>query len=336
MEYETMRTHWISCLFALAVLGMCGTGFCDENASENVIRLGMIGLDTSHVVVFTQMLNDPTHAEHVPGAKVVAGYKGGSPDIPSSIDRVDGYTKDLQEKWGVKLYDSIPELCKNVDAVLIESVDGRPHLDYAKQVIEAGKPFFIDKPVAGTYKDVLEIARLAKKAGVPWFGGSSLRWWSGIRAACDPEKIGDILGCDACSPCELEPHHPDLFWYGVHGVSILYGIMGPGCKQVTRVSTKDTDFVAGVWKDGRVGTVRGTREGQYDMNAKIFGAKANTLTSGNFSYKGLVEQMVKFFQTKKSPLAAEEIVEEYAFMEAADLSKQQGGKPVDLPDMSFE
>lgn len=331
-----MKRYFVVSLIALAVLGVSGTGFGDDNAAEKEIRLGLIGLDTSHVVVFTQMLNDPKHAEHVPGAKVIAGFKGGSADIPSSIERVDGYTKELQEKWGVKLYDSIPELCKDVDAVLIESVDGRPHLEYARQVIEAGKPFFVDKPVAGTYKDVVEIAKLAKKAGVPWFGGSSLRWWSGLKAAIDPEKIGDVLGCDACTPCELEPHHPDLFWYGVHGVSILYGVMGPGCQKVTRISTQDTDFVVGVWKDGRVGTVRGTRNGQYDLSATIFGSKANSVTEKSFSYKGLVEQMVKFFQTKQSPLSAEEIIEEYAFMEAADLSKEQGGKPVDLPDMSLE
>lgn len=331
-----MKSLQIGVLSAVALLALCGVGYCDDNAAGNVIRLGVIGLDTSHAVVFTQMLNDPNHKEYVPGAKVTAGFKGGSADIPSSIERVDEYTKELEEKWGVKLYDSVSELCKNVDGVLIESVDGRPHLEYAKQVIEAGLPFFVDKPIAGTYKDVLEIAKLAQKANIPWFGGSSLRWWSGLKAACDPAKIGEVLGCDACSPCELESHHPDLFWYGVHGVSILYGAMGPGCKQVTRVSTKETDFVVGVWADGRIGTMRGTRNGQYDLAATIFGSKANVATEKSFSYKGLVEQLVKFFQTKKAPIAAEEMIEEYAFMEAADLSKKEGGKPVDLPDMSIQ
>ncbi len=323
-------------LFAFSVftLVVCTSGFCQTDKS--VVRLGMIGLDTSHVVAFTKVLNDPSNPDHVPGTKVVAGYKGGSPDIPSSIERVDGYTKELQEKWGVKIYDSIEELCKNVDGVLIENVDGRPHLEAAKLVIAAGLPFFIDKPIGGTYRDVVEIARLAQKAGVPWFGGSSLRWWYGLKEAASPEKIGEILGCDACTPCELEPHHPDLFWYGVHGVSILYGVMGPGCQQVTRVSTPDTDFVVGVWNDGRIGTVRGTRKGQYELSAKIFGTKANAATENNFSYKGLIDELVKFFQTKQAPIAPEELVEEYAFMEAADLSKKEGGKPVALPDMSIE
>ena len=248
---------------------------------------------------------------------------------------MDGYTQELKEKWGVEIVNSIPELCRKVDGVLITSVDGRPHLEQARQVIAAGLPFFVDKPIAGSFADGLEIARLAKKAGVPWFGGSSLRWWKGMREAIDPDKVGAILGCDAYSPCSLEPHHPDLFWYGVHGVEILYAAMGKGCQTVSRTSTPDTEMVVGVWKDGRVGTFRGTRQGSHGYGATIFGTKIDTTVEGH-SYKGLVETMVQFFQTKKSPIDPEEMVELLAFMEAADASKAQGGKPVPLPTFSLE
>jgi len=117
------------------------------------LRLGLIGLDTSHVTAFTEILNNPAAKGHVPGARVVAAFKGGSPDIESSWSRVEEYTKELTTKHGVKVYDSIPELCRNVDAVLVESVDGRPHLAQARAVIAAGKPLYIDKPLAGTLKD---------------------------------------------------------------------------------------------------------------------------------------------------------------------------------------
>ncbi len=299
------------------------------------IKLGMIGLDTSHVIAFTRMLNDPNHGDHVPGAKVVAGFKGGSPDVPSSANRVDKYTETLREEWGVKLYDTIPELCKHVDGVLIESVDGRPHLEQAKQVIEAGLPMFIDKPVAGSFEDVLTIAQLAAKADVPWFGGSSLRWWSGMREAINPDKVGKILGCDAFSPCSYEPHHPDLFWYGVHGVEILYTAMGAGCKTVSRTHTEDTDLVVGVWEDGRIGTFRGTRAGKHNYGARIFGTEGNSTVEGH-SYKGIVEQIVQFFQTKESPISAREIVELYAFMQTADESKAKGGATVSIPEFTIE
>jgi hypothetical protein len=111
------------------------------------IRLGIIGTDTSHVVVFTQMFNDATRADHVPGARVVAAFKGGSPDIDSSWSRVDKYPDELKTKWNLELEPDIPALCRKVDAILLESNDGRKHLPQAKQVIAARKPMFIDKPL---------------------------------------------------------------------------------------------------------------------------------------------------------------------------------------------
>jgi predicted dehydrogenase len=310
-------------------------GFAASAHAQKPIRLGIIGLDTSHVIAFTRIVNDPNNKDHVPGARVVAAFKGGSPDIPSSANRVDKFTAQLRDKWGVEIVDSIPELCSKVDGILLTSVDGRPHLAQARPVIEAGLPLFIDKPVAGTLEDVIAIAKLAKKHNVPWFGGSSLRWWTGMREAIDPATVGSILGCDAYSPCSLEPHHPDLFWYGVHGVEILYTVMGTGCVQVSRASTKDTELVTGVWKDGRIGTFRGTRKGKHSYGATVFGSKRVVTTEGH-SYKGQVEQIVLFFQTGKPPISAEEIIEMYAFMAAADDSKRAGGKPVAMPKFSLE
>lgn len=301
-----------------------------QDPSPEPLRLGLIGLDTSHVIAFTSILNNPDHKEHVPGARVVAGFKGGSPDLPSSWDRVEKFTEQLRKDFGVEIVDSIPKLCSMVDGVLIESVDGRPHLEQARQVIEAGKPIFIDKPVAASFKAGFEIAKLAEDAGVPWFGGSSLRWTPQLREAIDPENVGQILGCDAFSPCSLEPHHPDLFWYGVHGVEMLYAAMGRGCVSVTRTATRDGDLVVGLWEDGRIGTFRGTRKGAHDYGATIFGTKGITKAQGH-TYRGLVEQIVRFFQTKEPPIDPWETVEMLAFMEAADQSKQLGGVPVPVP-----
>jgi hypothetical protein len=323
------RTTIVGLLCTL-VWSSLGTHASGQDQTGELLRLGMIGLDTSHVIAFTSILNNPDHKEHVPGARVVAAFKGGSPDLPSSWDRVEQFTEQLRKDYGVEIVDSIPKLCGMVDGVLIESVDGRPHLWQAKQVINAGKPMFIDKPVAGSFKDGFEIARLAEEAGVPWFGGSSLRWTPQLREALDAEKIGQVLGCDAFSPCSLEPHHPDLFWYGVHGVEILYAAMGRGCVSVTRTATRDGDLVAGLWKDGRTGTFRGTRKGAHDYGATIFGTKAITTVQGH-TYRGLVEEIVRFFQTKEPPIDPWETVEMLAFMEAADESKQLGGVPVPVP-----
>jgi predicted dehydrogenase len=297
-----------------------------QDQSTKPLRAGIIGCDTSHVVAFTKLLNGPKS----PGVRVVAAYPGGSPDIPSSRDRVEGYTKQLRDEFKVEIVDSIPALLEKVDVVLLESVDGRPHLEQARPVFQARKPVFIDKPAAGSLADAIKIFELARETGTPCFSSSSLRYADGIVAVKQDPKVGEVKGCDAFGPCALEEHHPDLFWYGIHGVETLFTIMGTGCKSVTRVHTDDTDFVTGTWADGRIGTFRGLRGGKPEYGAMVFGTKGNMKCAGGGAYNLLLEEICKFFKTGKAPVSAAETIEILAFMEAADESKRQDGKPVSL------
>ena len=294
------------------------------------LRAGIIGLDTSHVTAFTGLLNNPKNTGDLAGVRVVAAYPGGSPDLPESINRVEGFTKTLRDKYKVAIVDSIDELLKKVDVVLLESVDGRPHLKQLIPVLKAGKICFIDKPVAGSLADALEIYHLAKKYKVPVFSSSSLRFSPGILKMRDDPKVGKVLGCMAYGPCPIEKHHPDLFWYGIHGVETLFTIMGTGCKSVVRTSTKGADVVTGTWNDGRIGTFRGIRAGQSGYGAVVFGSKGIAPSGGYGGYEPLVVEICKFFRTGKPPVSAEETIEIFAFMEAADESKRQGGIPVTL------
>jgi len=303
--------------------------------SAEDIRVGIIGLDTSHVVAFTQLLNDTSSPDRVPGAKVVAGFPGGTPDNQTSASRVGEYTKELSEKWKVDICPDIPALLSKVDAVLLESVDGRPHLDQLRPVIAARKPVYIDKPIAGSLKDAREIVRLAKESGVPCFSASSLRFWPGVAKLRGAKEVGEILGVDAYSPCHLEEHHPDFYWYGVHGVEILFTLMGPGCEYATRVTTPEYDLVVGRWKDGRLGTYRGIRKGAAPYGATVFGSagmKVSDPIGGNL-YRPLVEEIVRFFQTGKAPVSLDETLEIFVFMSAADESKRRGGQPVALGEL---
>jgi hypothetical protein len=298
------------------------------------IRIGIIGLDTSHVVAFTNVLNNATAKNHVPGGKVVAAYKAFSPDIPSSADRVEGYTKELQEKYGVKLAGSIPELCGMVDAVLIESVDGRPHLEQARQVIAAKKRLFIDKPIGGTLPDALEIFRLAKEAGVPVFSSSAYRFYPSM-VELKAAKIGEVRAAISYGPAHFEPHHPDYYWYGVHPAEALYAVMGRGCETVVRTSTPDTDVITGTWSGGRTGTLVGLRTKTLPHKVTVFGstAFAEQKPNPNDDYAALVAQIIKFLQTGEPPVAPEETIELFTFMQAADESKAQGGAVVKMADV---
>ncbi len=318
-----MKWLHLVCLSTLPL--MAGTHAAD-------LRIGLIGLDTSHVTAFTSLINDPTHKDHVAGGKVVAAFKGGSPDIESSWSRVEGYTQQLQEKYGVKIVDSIEALCAQVDVVMLESVDGRPHLDQVKPVFRAKKPVFIDKPLAGTLRDAIEIYRLAKQHQVPCFSSSSLRYYPGL-VELKQTDIGTIKGAVSTGPCHLESHHPDLFWYGIHPAEALYAVLGTGCQTVVRTATPDTDVVTGVWKDGKTGTLIGIREAAAPYRVTLFGTKAVVDQKPGGDYAPLVREVMRFFQTGVAPVTPEETIELFAFMEAADESKRQGGKPVRLADV---
>ena len=303
-------------------------GSCAGIAGE--LRVGIIGCDTSHVPEFTKLLNDPQSKGHVPGAKVIAAFKGGSKDIESSWSRVEGYTKTLQEKYEVRIYESIADMCADVDAVLLESLDGRPHLEQAKPVIKAHKPLFIDKPMAGSLHDVIEIFDLAKRDKVPVFSSSALRFGMATRAAQNGSLVGRITYVEAYGPCELEAHHPDLFWYGIHGVEALYAILGRGCESVQRGATTEGRIEAtGNWSGGRVGIFREDKS----FHGLARGDKGQTEAVSFDGYEPLVEEIVKFFQTGIAPVKPEETIEMFAFMEAVDESKRQGGTLVRISEV---
>jgi predicted dehydrogenase len=297
------------------------------------IKLGIIGLDTSHVVAFTNVLNNAAAKNHVPGGKVVAAFKAFSPDIPSSADRVEGFTKELQDK-GVTIAASIPELCGMVDGVLIESVDGRPHLEQARQVIAAKKRLFIDKPIGGTLADALEIFRLAKEARVPVFSSSAYRFYPSM-VELKAANIGEVRAAISWGPAHFEPHHPDYYWYGVHPAEALYAAMGRGCESVVRTSTPDTDVITGTWSGGRTGTLIGLRTKTLPHKVTIFGSTGSAEQKGGpgDDYAPLVAEIMKFMQTGVAPVAPEETIELFTFMQAADDSKAAGGAVVKMSDV---
>ncbi|MGH9362836.1 MAG: Gfo/Idh/MocA family protein, partial [Thermoanaerobaculia bacterium] len=306
-------------------------------AGAEALRAGLIGLDTSHAGAFTAIYNDPKGPDHVPGVRVVAAFPGGSPDIPQSADRVGPYTAELRERWKVEIAADIPGLCQKVDVVLLLSVDGRRHLAQAREVIQRRKPLFIDKPMAASVAEAREIFRLAGEAKVPVFSSSALRFAPGVRRAREDAATGAVLGCEALSPASIEPHHPDLFWYGIHGVESLYAVMGPGCESVVRTHTEGVDLVTGRWRDGRIGSLRGIRKGAAPFSVFVFGEKRVSRFDGESAgsiYKPLLVEIEKFFRTGASPVPAEETLELLAFMEAADASRREGGRPVVLEPLT--
>jgi hypothetical protein len=293
------------------------------------LRLGIVGTDTSHVTAFAKILNDPSSPDYIPGARIVAAYKGGSKDIEESATRIDKFTEELRTQWKVEFFSDIGTLCKRVDAVLLTSVDGRVHLEQVKPILAAHKPVFIDKPLAATLADAREIARLAKEAGVPWFSASSLRYGE----LGTSMKFDDALGVTTWGPGPVEPHQPlEYSWYAIHPIELLFTLMGTGCEQVTAMAGKDEDVIVGRWKDGRIGTVRTLRPyGAY--GADVFRPKGVTQSKAKTQegYRPLLVEIVKFFETKQPPVPNAETLEIFAFMDAAQRSNAAGGAAIKLP-----
>lgn len=293
-------------------------------------RIGIIGLDTSHSIAFTKTLLQET--ERFKGYKVVAAYPYGTKTIPSATARIPQYIEQITN-LGVEVVDSIKTLLQKVDFVLVETNDGRLHLEQAREVFKAKKPLFIDKPLAASYQDAVEIFALSQKYQVPFFSSSSLRYISGLQDVI-AGKYGKVLGADVYSPAATDPSHPDFFWYGIHGVEMLFAAMGVGCQSVSRTHSQDADMLVGVWEDGRIGTVRGTRAGQAEFGGTIHCEK-ETVTLGKFEgYSPLLDEIVQFFDTKKLPFDGAETLEICAFIEAADISKANQGAKIDLTSVT--
>ncbi|HSI15107.1 MAG TPA: Gfo/Idh/MocA family oxidoreductase [Chthoniobacter sp.] len=322
--------------FLLPLFGLVLTSVVQAEEPKP-LRAGIIGLDTSHVLAFTQTLNkgpkNPDDAPKVAGIKVVAAYPQGSKDIESSTKRVPEYTAKVKD-LGVEIVDSVEELVKKVDVVFLESNDGRVHLEQVTPVLAAHKPVFIDKPIAGSLADTIRILDAAKKANTPLFCSSSLRFGKAVQAVRGG-SIGQVKNAETFSPAHLEPTHPDLYWYGVHGCESLYTVMGTGCQSVKRGTTEDGKImVTGTWAGGRTGIFREENgQDRKSYGGKAVGDKGEAAIGTYDGYDVLLYAIVDMFRTGKVPVAAEETLELYTFMEAADESKRRNGAEVTLKEV---
>ncbi len=296
--------------------------------SQAQVKIGIIGLDTSHSIAFTKFVNGEDKSVEYKDFRVVAAYPYGSKTIKSSYERIPGYIEQVKE-MGVEIVPSIADLLDKVDCVLLETNDGNLHLEQANEVFKRGKIMFIDKPIGANLAQSIAIFELSKKYNVPIFSASSLRYVDQSQALRNGE-FGKVLGADCYTPGTLEPSHADMAWYGIHGVEILFTVMGTGCVSVNRMSSEGTDVVVGLWDDGRIGTVRGTRTGRNQYGGHTFTEKGVVSTGEYRGYEPLLREILKFFTTRIAPISEKETLEIFTFIESADASKRTGGKIVSM------
>lgn len=292
------------------------------------LKIGLIGLDTSHVTAFTKLLNDPSVEYHVPGGRVVVAYPGGSPDFELSIGRVEGFTNELRDNYNVAIVGSPEAVAEQSDVIMLESVDGRVHLEQFRKIAPFGKPTFVDKPFAVTTQDAQAIADLAREHSIPFMSCSSLRYAQALLEALEDNEKGAIFGADTYGPISIQPTQPGLFWYGIHTVDMLYAVLGQGCREVRAITNEEHEFVTGIWQDGRVGSVRGNQKGNYSYGALVHREKGTLLVDVGSRpkpyYASLLEAILKMFATNQLPIEPGEMIEVVRFIEAANESRVTG------------
>jgi predicted dehydrogenase len=293
------------------------------------LRAGIIGTDTSHVPQFVKTF----HAHPEWKIRIVAAFKGGSPDLPLSANRIEGFTKTIQAD-GVEIVDSIEALISKVDVVLLTSVDGRPHLAQVTPVLKAGKRVFIDKPLAASLDDARQILALSRQTRTPFFSASSVRFHREIPGLRATTRLGKIKTVEATYVLNKIEFHPDLFYYGIHGVEALYAVMGTGCTSLSRKMDGDVDVTTCAWKDGRVGVYRGLPNADAAQPLiRLVGEKGTAETTGAAASDALIPAVAEFFHTGRAPVDVGQTIEVLEFMTAAQLSKDRDGADVKLVEL---
>lgn len=292
-------------------------------------KIGIIGLDTSHSIAFTKLLNDKNSEDRfVREFEVVAAYPYGTRNIESATSRIPKYVDEIQQ-YGVVVTDSVAELLEQVDCVFLETNDGNLHLEQAVEVFKSGRKIYIDKPLGATLGQAIAIYEVAERYGSTFFSSSAVRF--------TPQNVklrngdyGAIIGADVYSPHSIEPTHPDFGYYGIHGVEELFTVMGTGCKSVSRTHNEAGDVVVGLWEGDRIGSFRAIVKGPYLFGGTAFTASKAYPTGGYSGYKVLLDQILRFFETGESPVSKEETLELFTFMKAANMSLDAGGAPVNM------
>lgn len=291
------------------------------------LKLGIIGLDTSHCKVFSKILNDSDNPNHIEGARVIAAFSGGSPDFKASASRVEGYTTELRDEMGISILASPEEVAEKCDAILLTSVDGRVHLEQFAKIAPFGKPVFIDKPMTVNTRDAWTIANTAERYGVAWMSGSVRRYADALLESMSRVEQSRITGADCYGPIEFTPTQPGYYWYGIHSVDVLYRILGPGCRSVHAHSIEGQETVTAIWKDGRIGTIRGN-QGNGTHGAVIHREKASeyidTAADQLRKYANLLRDVLYMFRTGQPGIANEETLEVIRFIEAVNESRETG------------
>jgi len=291
-----------------------------------MIKVAIIGLDTSHSIEFPRRMQDPACApdQLVPGMRTVTCLRFETPfQNKNGLDQRQGQL----ESWGVRVTTRFEEAVADCDAIMLEINDGAYHLDYFKKVAALGKPVFLDKPLAASLDDGRAIIRLMREHNTRVWSGSSVPFCPEVAQA--RANFADIRRAHVYGSLGQAPAGDSLVWYGVHTFEMLQRIMGPGPQAVRALETGGGIVAVVDYGQGREGVVEASHDNW------IYGGRVNGMVNKDiqimpfvatftYAYRDILRLVKTFFEGGVAPVDMRTTFEGLAMMTAARQSIEIG------------
>ncbi len=284
-----------------------------------MIKVAIIGLDTSHSVEFPRLMQAPDcpQDQRVPDLKAVTCLR-----FPTPFQNKEGLDRRQQqlEAWGVKVTTDFDAAAENADAFMLEINDGSYHLEYFKKVAALGKPVFVDKPLACSLADARAMLKLAAKHKTRAWSGSSLPFSDGLeqaKAQAGAIRIASVFGALGDAPAG-----DSLIWYGVHTFEMLQAIMGSGPLNAQALETQTSIVTVVNYPDGRQGIIETIRH-CHSYGGTLLGKAGERATAipfvcdTRYGYRNILRALHRFFNGGPAPVELAATFEGLAMMVAA-------------------
>ncbi|MBA2247324.1 MAG: Gfo/Idh/MocA family oxidoreductase [Chloroflexia bacterium] len=279
-----------------------------------MIRIGLVGVNTSHADAFSRIFNGSAdEAPRLESGKVVSIW-GGDPERVATL---------AANHWIETTVSDPAEMIGAVDAVLIvdDTGGGALHDELARPFLMAGLPVFVDKPMTTAYPDAVALFDLAEAHSAPLLSCSALRFAVEIEAAKNGlAAVGTLSSIVSVGP-------GDWFYYGVHAVELLGVVAGTGASWVHRHALPNKDITVIGYEDGPAAVVETLRDAAYVFHLTAFGADGFTsvhVQDAMGFYTNTMRAFATMAETGVAPLHREQTLEVIAILEAGNRSAERG------------
>ena len=191
-------------------------------------KIGFLGSDNSHVERFGEILNLEAHPSYWPdsGAQVWAIW-GEDPER----------TREGAANAGIPVVADSPErVVEECDMVFVLPRKASLHLDYARPVLEARRPLFVEKPLTQTPDQARELLALVEDSGVNMTSFSTLRYGSAARLYREGLKVaGPVRYASYIGPATRRNPYGGIAFYAIHAVELMIEFHGADLVSVRAV-----------------------------------------------------------------------------------------------------